>query len=328
MFRKSAQSLSSYYFAIIIAYVIWAAAGPVIRLTVQSVPPITFLFFRFLIVCVLLLPYAYYLLKTNGIAKSDYFKIFLLGVFSQTSILLVFYGYKYTTALEGTIIGMLGPIMSVAAGHYFYHEKVDWHVKLGMLLAALGTMFVAIEPILLSHGVNHSVELRLFGNLMIILYSLSFLLYLIWSKITLGINSDETKRTLKIIHMKPMKKHYSPALLATLTFYVGLFTVIPMFLFESAGYFGTYMFSFHTISTGAVLGILYMAIFSSIAAFFLFEWGLTKVEVKDTALFSYLQPVFTLPFAYVLLDEIPNRYMLLGSSIIALGVLIAEKKKN
>lgn len=328
MLKKSAHSLSPYYFAIIITYIIWAAAGPVIKLTVEQVPPFTFLFLRFLIVCVLLLPYTYYLIKNNGIAKSDYLKIFILGVFAQTSLILLFIGYQYTTALEGTIISMLGPILSVIAGHYFYHEKIDWRVKLGLILAALGTLFVAIEPLLESRVISHAIELRIFGNLMVILYSISFLLYIIWSKITLGINSDKIKRTLKLIHIKPMKKHYSPMLLTSLTFYVGLVTIMPMFLLENTGFLGPVTFSFQHISLISIIGILYMSLFSSILAYFLFEWSLTKIEIKDTALFSYLQPVFTLPFAYILLREIPNQYMVAGALIIALGVLIAEDKKS
>jgi len=328
MAKKAAHSLSEYYFGIIVAYVIWAAAGPVIKLTLQTVPPFTFLFLRLLIVCVLVLPYTIYTVKRSAIAKSDYLKIILLGIFGQTSLILIFLGFKYTTALEGTIIGMLGPILAVAAGHYFYKEKVDWHIKLGLLIATLGTLFVAFEPFLETHVITHDVKLRIMGNFFVILYSLSFLLYIIWSKITLGINSENTKRTLRFIHIKPMRKHYSPLLLMSLSFYVGLASFIPMAILEVAGYLGPVNFSIYKLSAVPIMGILYMAIFSSIAAYYLFEWGLTKVEIKDTAIFSYMQPVFTLPFAYMLLGEVPNNLMLIGAAVIALGVLIAEEKKS
>ncbi|MFC1756025.1 DMT family transporter [Patescibacteria group bacterium] len=328
MVKKPAQSLSKYYFAIMIAYIIWAASGPVIKLTLQSVPPFTFLFLRLLIVCILILPYTWRLLKTNSIVKQDYLNIFILGLFSQSALILIFLGFKYTTALEATIIGMLGPILSVVAGHYFYHEKIDGHVKTGLILATLGTLFVAIEPILQPQGLTHEVGVRIMGNLFVVAYSLSFLLYVIWSKITLGINSDNIKRTLKLIHMKPMKKHYSPLLLMSLSFYVGFLTFIPMAVLEAGGYLGNKPFSITSLTLTPILGIVFMAIFGSIVAYYLFEWSLEKIEVKDTALFSYLQPVFTLPFAYILLGEIPNEYMILGAAVIAVGVLIAEQKKS
>ncbi len=328
MIKRSAPSLSAHYSAIIIAYVIWAAAGPVIKLTGQTVPPYTFLFLRLLIVCVLIFPYTYRLLKTSSIVKQDYFKILLLGIFSQTSLILVFVGLEYTTAIDATIISMLGPILSVLAGHYFYHEKINNHVKLGMVVATLGTLFVAVEPILNNRSFSHDAELRVFGNLLIVAYSLSFLLHIIWSKITMGINSDNIKRTLKFIHVKPMKKRYSPMLIMSLSFYVGLLTFIPLAVLEMGGYFGPVSFSLSSLTLGPILGIVYMSVFSSIVAYYLFEWSLTKIEIKDTALFSYLQPVFTLPFAYILLKELPNQYMLFGIAVIALGVLIAEEKKS
>jgi len=328
MAKNAARSLSGYYYGIIAAYVIWAAAGPVIKLTLQTVPPFTFLFLRLLIVCTLILPYTIYLVRNSAIARSDYFKIILLGIFGQTSLIFIFLGFKYTTALEATIIGMMGPILSVAAGHYLYKEKVGWHIKLGLLIALIGTIFVALEPYLESYTITHEVRMRMLGNFYVILYSLSFLLYLVWSKITLGINSVNTKRTLKFIHIKPMKRHYSPLLLMSLTFYVGLASFIPLSILEIAGYFGPVNFGINTLSILPVMGILYMAVLSSIVAYYLFEWGLTKVEVKDTAILSYLQPVFTLPFAYMLLGEIPNRLMLIGAGVIALGVLIAEDRKS
>jgi drug/metabolite transporter (DMT)-like permease len=328
MKRNAAHPLAPYYLAIIASYVIWAAAGPIIKLTLFYIPPFTFLFFRFLIVCVISLPSTYYLLRKSAIAKKDYFKIILLGFFGQTSLILVFLGFKYTTALEGVLVGMLGPIMSVIAGHYFYHEKVDWHIKLGLGLAAFGTLFVAFEPLMQSHHLNLDTRQRLLGNFLILSYSFSFLLYIIWSKISLGINSEKTKKTLKFIHIKPMSRHYSPLLLMSLSFYIGLLSFIPMSILEIAGYFGPVSFSLHSLTLVPVLGIMYMALLSSIAAYNLFEWGLTKIQVKDTAIFSYLQPVFALPFAYLLLKELPNQFMLFGAGIIAVGVAIAELRKS
>ncbi|OGC46787.1 hypothetical protein A2793_02895 [candidate division WWE3 bacterium RIFCSPHIGHO2_01_FULL_38_45] len=60
----------------------------------------------------------------------------------------------------------------------------------------------------------------------------------------------------------------------------------------------------------------------------LFDWALNTHSMGDTAIYSYLAPIFTLPFAYVMLSEIPTKFALIGSAIIALGVIIAEHKKS
>jgi drug/metabolite transporter (DMT)-like permease len=328
MFRKLPKhKLAQYYTAILLAYFIWGGAGPVIKLTLEYIPPATFLFFRLLIVCLLILPQTILMLQRDSIHRKDLFKVFLLGLFSQTSLILIFIGFKYTTALEGTIIGILGTILSVYAGHYYYKEKIDWHINLGLLIAVAGTLFITFEPLFRS-GITLEAERRVFGNLFIVAYNIAFLLYLIWSKISMGQNSKNVRRTLRAFHMKPMVKKYSPILLMSISFYVGFLTFIPMALMEQAGYFGAVNFSITDVTLIPTMGILYMALLSSIVAYFAFEWGLTKVEIKDTAIFSYLQPVFALPFAFILLGELPNRFMLIGSAVIALGIVIAESKRS
>jgi drug/metabolite transporter (DMT)-like permease len=53
-----------------------------------------------------------------------------------------------------------------------------------------------------------------------------------------------------------------------------------------------------------------------------------KIEVSEAALYGYLQPVFALPAAYLLLGELPTRYFLLGGVLIGVGVLLTEYKKH
>lgn len=322
------NSLLPYYLALLGSYLIWAAAGPIIKLTLEHIPPFTFLLFRMLIVCIVLLPFTIIQLKRDSIHKKDLLKLTLLGIFSQTSLIFIFLGLKYTTVLDATIISLLGPILSVAAGHYFYNEKTDWHIKLGLAIATLGAILVAFEPLFLRQGDIIEIETRLFGNFMVILNSISFLLYIIWSKISLGKISPNVKKTLHFLHMKPMIKTYSPVLMTALSFYVGLLSFIPLSMLEMGGFFGPVDFSLFALPLTPILGLFYMSLISSIIAYFLFEWSLEKIEVKDTALFSYLQPVFTLPFAYIMLKELPNQVMLSGALVIAIGVTIAELKKS
>lgn len=245
-----------YISALVLSYLIWSASSPIIKLTLDHIPPFTFLFLRFLIVGIVLLPYVYFLLKKETVNFKDFWKIFILGVFAQTSIIFIYLGLKYTSVLEATLIGMLGPILSVAAGHYFYKEKIGLKVKAGLLIASLGTFYVALEPMLQAKEMTHAVELRLLGNLFVVLYSVMFLLYIIWSKISLGQNNNIIKKTLHFIHIKPMSKRYSPPLLITLTFYVGLLSTIPMSILELKGVFGEVYFNYAQVSWQGVAGLL------------------------------------------------------------------------
>jgi len=71
---------------------------------------------------------------------------------------------------------------------------------------------------------------------------------------------------------------------------------------------------------------LFMSLLSYIAAYYLYEWAVRKIEVSEAAVFGYLQPLFAFPTAYLLLGEVPTRYFLLGSVLVGAGVFLTEYK--
>lgn len=326
--NKLPDKLPTGYILLLIATILWAAAGPIIKNTLNYVPPLTFLFLRFLTVGIIFLPYAIYEIQKVRINPKDYFNFLLLGIFSQTSLALIFIGLKYTTATDNAIIGILGSILSVIAGSYFYKEKVNKDLKIGLLLASLGTIIVVIEPFF-SHVQNVNILERIFGNTLILIYNFFWVTFIVWSKMSMGERSKLLKKTLSFMHIRPMRKDYPPTLITAICMYVGLFTVAPLAVFEMMGAFGnTQYFNIMQIDFQGILGILYMAVFSSIVAYIAYQKALQTVKVSDIAFFHYLSPLFTLPVAFVILNEIPNKFVVFGTIIIAVGVYIAEIKNN
>lgn len=315
------------HLALLTANLIWAAAGPIIKLTLEFIPPITFLFVRLLLVSIIILPFTIYLIRKNPVDKNDWVGLFMLGVFSQTAIVLAFLALKYTTVLDYTIIGVIGAILTVYAGHYFYKEKVDQNIKIGMVLASIGTFIVVLEPIFAGDTSALSMRHRIFGNFLGLLYSICWVMYVVWSKMSMGEKSAALKRSLRFIKIKPMKKKYPPVLIASITFYVGMITLAPFAFIERLTNTAAEYTSFDLLNLNGqtVLGILYMVILSSIVAYMLCQWAWEYAKVADTALYGYLQPVLTFPFAFLLLKEIPNIYTILGTIVIATGVIIAER---
>lgn len=327
---KLPKNILHAHIALLITNLIWGAAGPVIKLTLEYIPPFTFLFVRFLLVGIIMLPYAVYKLHREPVDKRDLFNFLLLGLFGQSAIALAFVALKYTTALDYVIISVIGTVLAVAAGHYFYKEKVSTRMKWGLILASLGTIFVILEPVFTGgHSGGSSevaIESRLFGNVLGLLYGLSWLIYVVWSKFSMGEQSKILKKDLSFIHIKPMVRKYSPALIVTVTFYIGIITLAPFALLEkltaSAPEYAN--FDLFALNPVAVFGLLYMVVFSSIIAYLLNQWAIGHAKVSDQAVYSYLSTVFTFPFAFLLLGEVPNMYMLVGGAIIALGVILAE----
>ncbi len=329
MFKRNLpDKLLTGYVLLSITTLIWAAAGPIIKYTLTYIPPLTFLFLRFLIACSILLPYTIYEIQKVKVNPKDYFNLFLFGLFSQTSIALIFIGLKYTTALDSAVIGVLGSIFTVFAGHYFYKDKVDSKIRRGLWLASIGTFIVVLEPILIG---NHGIKLidRIFGNTLILLYNFTWVMFIVWSKMSMGERSSLLKKTLSFVQLKPMKKDYPPTLITSISMFVGLFTVAPLALFEILGIFGPIQyFNIAEIDIKGILGLFYMALLSSLLAYTLYQKALKYVKVTDTAFFGYLSPIFTFPVAYFLLGETLNKFLVVGAIFIALGVYVAERKSG
>lgn len=315
------------YIALLTATAIWGGAGPVIKLTLESIPPFTFLMYRFIIVCILVLPIMVYELKKHHINSHDLKNLIWLGIFGQTSIGLVFLALNFTTALDSSIIETAGPLLVIAGGHYFFNEKINRRVKFGVLLAIAGTIIVAAYPALMQASLEKA-EARLFGNMMSFTYTFCSATFVIMSKVVMGKKSVNMSSLFHKLHIRPMINSYSPILHTSLSFYVGLVTILPLVVLENMGFFGYAAFDPMKLTNGTIMGILYMALFSSIVAYYSFEWGLKRTEASESAIFGYLTPLFTLPFAYLLISEVPSRANMLGAAVIAVGVYIAEKHKK
>ena len=71
-----------------------------------------------------------------------------------------------------------------------------------------------------------------------------------------------------------------------------------------------------------------MALLSGTVAYTLWNMGQKTIEIGESALFSYLYPVITLPLSIFWLHEDITTPLIIGAVIIAVGVIIAETKKK
>jgi drug/metabolite transporter (DMT)-like permease len=319
--------------AFLVSNVIWAAAGPVVKLTVEYLPPVEFLFYRFLITCLVILPVVIWELSKTKANLKDLPTLITLGLLGYGSLYFLFEGYRYTTVIDGTIIGVIAPVIVAWAGQYFYKEKISQRYKIGVILAIIGTSIVVVEPALSHTASDINFGERIYGNLLIVIYSVFYALYLVLSKEVMGQNSSKLNKLLAKVGIKKNSHTFSPFMHTAISFFVALGFYSILF-FAQILKNPTEVISatqILEINHTALYGLLYMAIISGLTAYSLMNWALKRSTVAYTAVFAYLAPVFTLPFAYYLLGEIPTLPALVGSAIIGTGVVIAEtgqKKKS
>jgi drug/metabolite transporter (DMT)-like permease len=292
------------YFLFLVVSIIWAVAGPVIKFVLGEIPPLLFLIYRFFISGVFAL---FYFLFTGFHLPRNFVTIIELIVFSlftsTFALGLLFWGLKDTTVLDMSIITLVSPLVITVAGVIFLREHVTKREKVGMAIALVGALLTIIEPIL-NNGQSSLTKLS--GNLLITAY--------------LFVNAVPV-----VLAKKLLRQGVKPGLLANLPFLTGFFSLLPFLLMQS-NFNETFNF-LKTVSLEAHLGVFYMALLSGTLAYWLSNIAQKTIEISESALFTYLYPILSIPLAIVWLNEKVTLTFVVGAIITLIGVAVAEIKK-
>lgn len=296
------------YLGLILAHLIWGANFVVAKVTLEEFPPMSLMLLRFALASLLLAPF--FLTETTRpsfggkkvkIKKEDLPKLIAIGVFIVTlNITFFFEGIKRTSATDAAILTLIIPITSVLSGWWFLKEKIYLINLLGIALGLIGSIVIIGLPLLSG---TYSPE-ALIGNLFIILASISFVVGVTISK--------------KIL------KKYSTLVVTAIAFLVGTVT---SFLPASLEYIQNPSW-INQVSILGFLGLIYMTLLSSISAYFLFEWGLSKTSVGIADLFQYIEPFVATSLAITILGESLSTSFLIGALLIAAGVYLGTLAKE
>jgi len=284
------------YLALLTTSILWGLSPPVIKYTLGFISPELFLFWRFVVAVVIIaIPLAITLIKNKNQLK-HFKKIIFYGFLgTPLTLYLLFLGIKRTSAIDASVISIISPIMIVLGGAFFLKEKVAKPEKIGISLALAGTLVTILQPLIIS-GTSFVQNLK--GNLLVLGGTFA------WAAFSLLVK-------------KEAKGKIEPFILSSSSFIVGLLFFLPLAWHQN--------FAFHI---GALPGIIFMAIFGSIIAYFASTYGISKIEVSEATVFTYLQPLFAVPLAAVWLKESISFPFLIGAGLIGLGVFIAESRQK
>ena len=119
-------------------------------------------------------------------------------------------------------------------------------------------------------------------------------------------------------------KKYPSLVVTTIAFEVGMITFTPSFILE---YLQNPSWPDQITMLG-LLGLIYMTILSSISAYFLFEWGLSRTSVAAADLFQYIEPFLAAVLAVAILNEEIPPIFAFGALLIILGVYLGTFAKE
>ena len=277
---------------------LWAGNVVLGRAVAGRIPPVTLNSLRWAIALAVVLPLAWPQLAGKArIVRAHLVELALLAMPSVAIYNSFLYAGARTTSATnaGVIVGMM-PIMIVAFAALLGQERVTWRRAAGLCASFVGVACVICKGRLAFVGELSCTP----GNLMILGAAMAWGIYTVL-----------------------LRRFALPlgcfALLALLSA-IGLAVSLPFCAWELIA--GARI----EWSIGTAAAVLYVGVFPSVIALFLWNKAVAEVGAGTAGLFTNLIPVFSLLLAVVLLGETVERFQLVGMGLIFAGIRLATMR--
>ena len=285
--------------------VIWGFGWPAGRVVANDVLPFTASWIRYIIATLCFLAYLKLSKQWMSPSKSEWKILFLIGFFSTCVYQAFFmFGMQYTAAGDASLMITFNPIFTAILAVIFLKESMHWNLVTGLLMGITGV------GILFYYSPNIDIDFvdRAIGDLLIAGAALA------WACNTILMKKAMTETDEK--SSKPL----NPLELTVWSSVAGLILLTPIMAVE------TMTQGFVLPSADGWIGLVFLAIFSTVVAYVWFADGIIKIGASMSALYVYLVPPFGILGGYLLLDEKLGLSLVFAFILITGGVFIAQSK--
>lgn len=272
------------------------------QLIAQGIPIFYFVFVRILMAGIILFLFNTAYARIKRIQRADFPKFLLLAFFEPFIYFICeTYGLKLTGSptLSAMVVATI-PIFSIAAGMFFFKEKINLINIIGILFTLAGIVMVAMAKGELGENFIWGVVLLL-----------------------IAVISEVGHASIT----KSLSGNYSSQIIVMYQFLIGAVYLLPLFLWK-----GLDEFDIKTYFTPEVwYPITCLAILCSSLAFSLWVSTIKNLGVAKSSIFSALIPVAAAIIAWILGHEMMNQRQWLGIIVSSLGVILSQytfKKKR
>lgn len=265
-------------------------------LMLNGLSPAQIFTLRFALAYVLMLCFYHKRLFSDSLR--DELKMALLGI---TGGSLYFFSenmaMNYTTTTNTSIIVCSCPLLATLLVRLVYRSaRINTLQMAGSLLACIGMVIVVLN----GHFVLHVSPL---GD------ALALTACVCWAVYSLL--------------MKMVADKYPAAFITRKVFFYGVITILPYYLFVPG------MPSADIFARPAVIGnLLFLGILASTICFLTWNWCIARLGAVKATNWVYFNPITTMIFASLVLDEKITPYFVLGALCILTGMYIADKKTS
>ncbi len=205
---------------------------------------------------------------------------------------------EYTLISDVAVLVSTAPLTTALMGAIFYRdERITWMTCLGMVIAFIGSVMLAMKNGLVWGD-------SIVGDL------LALLAAFVWAFYSMA--------------LKRLNRTYTTLFITRKLFFYGVLSALPLLFMEN-----TRVDWATTLRKPEVWGnLLYLGLICSMAAYFI--WGITvkRIGAVRASNYFYLSPIISMISAAIWFGERTTAVAYIGCILILAGVIIAEKFKR
>lgn len=200
---------------------------------------------------------------------------------------------EYTYVSNVSLITSLSPLLTVLLASALYKSnRPGKEILIGSSLAFIGVGFVIFNS-------SFSLSIKPLGDILALLAALSFAAY--------------------SILIKKLNALYDAFFITRKVFFYGVITAIPALLVEPEVTSPSELF--HVVP---MVNFLFLGLGCSLFAFLMWSLAVGKIGAITASNYMYFQPVVTLVFSYIILNEKITLIGYIGCALILIGVWLSD----
>lgn len=277
-----------YYLSLIIGILFWSSSFIASKIAYTSFSPLVVCMFRFVISSVLMSVIGIAAKKERP-SNHDLKYIVLSAIAGITFYFAIEnIGLSLTTASNASLIGAAYPVMTILVGIFVYRMRVSKRTLLGIVVAIIGVYILTAKS-------TETIEGAWRGDALLVLDGF---LWGFYNFLTQSISKECDTYTVSWYQMV-----------------AGCICFIPLLFLQKP--------VIQNVTFSSIAAILYLSAACTIAASFLYNYGLRGVSAKTAVSLMNLMPVFGLFFSATILHETIVLKQILGGLIVLLGVFLS-----
>ena len=274
-------------FGLIFVTIIWGFAFVVVKNSLDYVPPLYMMAFRFTIASFVLA--LLFLPKFKHLDKSTFFHGMILGIFLFAAYAFQTVGLQFTTAGKNAFLTTTYVMMVPFLNWFFHKSKPSWNCVLAAIIALAGIGLLSLQG---DFSMNR-------GDVLTIICGFFFAVH--------------------IIFISRYTQTQDPVLLTILQLaFSALFSWI--FAPFTDGRFPLQ----ETLRTDVIVSMLYLGLFSTLLCFLLQNVCQKYLRASTTSLLLSFESVFGVIFSIIFLKEILTAKMIVGCVLIFFALVLSE----